>query len=278
MGWLIVVGAALTGCRPADQTNAAGGNMADEPVVNLPAIARPAEPMNREALLMAVARAASARAAGTDDGASQRELDGQPFEFTIRFGCSGPVEELRTAPLGWTHDPAKATLRLRAMPTITTDDPVAARIAGKAVEAIEGFWVPAPWLLQATCPAAAAPPVAPPEPAAASDQESGRQVQPSLRWPKVGIAQFFTSADDRTRRRDSRAYEAVESVEDGAPVGSQGFDLVLSGRLRLTPGNRVIECVAAGSDTPPDCIVSADIDEVRMQRPEDGSVVARWSS
>ena len=253
--------------------------MAAEPVVNLPGIARPAEPMTREALLIAVVSAASARAAGTDDGASQRELDGQPFEFTIRFGCDGPAEDLQQAPLGWSFKPAEATLRLRAMPTIKTDDPVAAKIGGKAVEAIEGFWVPKPWLLQATCPAAAAPTVAPPERPAGSDlQEAGQQIQPSRRWPKVGIAQFFTSTDARTRRRDSRAYEAVESVEDGAPVGLKGFNLVLSGRLRLTPGNRVIECVAAGSDTPPDCIVSADIDDVRMERPEDGSVVARWST
>lgn len=272
-GWLIAVGVVLSGCQLADQTNADGENMA-EPVVNLPAVVLPAEPMDREAILLAVARAASARAVGMDDGAAQRELDGQPFEFTVRFGCEGPAKDLRSAPLGWTYQLDKETLRLRATPTITADDPVAAKIGGEAVEAIEGFWVLRPWLLQATCPAATAPA----EPAVEIAQSADQAVQPSLRWPRVGIAQFFAPTDARTRQRDSRAYEVVKTVERGASVGSQGFNLVLSGRLRPAPRKRVIECVAVDRDTPPDCIVSADIDEVRMEQPKDSTVLARWSS
>lgn len=63
-----------------------------------------------------------------------------------------------------------------------------------------------------------------------------------------------------------------------AVISASGFNLVLSGRLRSAPGNKGIESVAVGRDAPPDCIVSADIDEVRMEQPEDGSVLARWSS
>ena len=273
-GWLIAAGVVLSGCQPADQTNADGENMAEEPVVNLPAVALPSEPMDREALLFAVARAASARAVGMDDRAPQRELDGQPFEFKVRFGCEGPAKDLRSAALGWSYQSDKDTLRLRATPTVGADDPVAAKIGGEAVEAIEGFWVPRPWLLQATCPAYTTPA----EPAVEIAQSADQEAQPPLRWPKVGIAQFFAPTDARTRRRDSRAYEVVKTVEQGASVGSQGFNLVLSGRLRPAPGKRVIECVAVDRDAPPDCIVSADIDEVRMEQPGDGSVLARWSS
>lgn len=274
-GWLFAAGVALTGCQPADTGNADDDNAADQPVVNMPAVT-PVTPMDREALLLAVAKAASARAIGIDDSAAQRELEGQPLEFAIRFGCSGAAKDLRSAPLGWSYQ--QETLRVRAKPTITADDRIAATIGGEAVEAIEGFWVPLPWVLQSNCPANETQPQATAEPTAEDDQTADAGDQPSLRWPKIGVAQFFTRNDARTRRRDRRAYEAVVKVEQGAPVGSQGFNLVLSGRLRPVPGKRVIECVAELSDTPPDCVVSAHIDEVRIEQPEDGSVLARWSS
>jgi hypothetical protein len=274
---LTAASVALVACQPADQGSADNRNAVAEPVVNLPSVARPAASMDREALLLAVGRAASARAAGTEDNAAQRELDGQPFEFTIRFGCDGPAEDLRSDPLGWAFEVDKSILRLRAMPTMTADDPIAARIAGPAVEAIEGFWVPRPWMLHAACPGPVAPALAAAEPRAGSDK-ADQEAEASPSAPKVGIAQFFTATDARTRRRDGRAYESVKTLEDGARVGSQGFSLVLSGRLRAVPGKRVIECVAADGDTPPDCIVSADIDEVRIEQPADGSALARWST
>lgn len=277
-GWLIAIGAMLAGCQPADTSNAAGDNLVEDSVVNLPAAVAPVAPMEREAILLAVAKAASARAAGVDDAALQRQLEGRPFEFSIRFGCSGAAKELRSAALGWSYQPDQETLRLRATPTITADDPLAAMIGGEAVEAIEGFWVPLPWLLEAGCPAVVTESAEPAEPDALGDQAAKGEVGTGVRPPKVGIAQFFTRSDARTRRRDRRAYEAVIAVEPGSPVGSKGFDLVLSGRLRPLPGKRVIECIAATIDLPPDCIVTADIDEVRMERPEDGNVLARWSS
>jgi hypothetical protein len=233
-------------------------------------------PMDREALLLAVAKAASARATGTDDAIEQRELEGQPFEFAIRFGCSGAEKDLRSVPLGWSYQ--ADILRVRATPTITAEDRVAATIGGEAVEAIEGFWVPLPWVHQAKCPAIETQTIASLDPAPERDQPPQQGVQPPVGWPKVGIGQFFTRSDARTRRRDRRAYEAVVTVEPGSPVGSNGFDLVLSGRLRALPGKRVIECVAESGDTPPDCIVSAHIDEVRIEQPEGSSVIARWNS
>lgn len=274
-GWLFAAGVALTGCQPADTGNADDEKAADQPVVNLPAVT-PVTPMDREALLLAVAKAASARAIGMDDSAAQRELEGQPFEFAIRFGCSGAAKDLRSAPLGWSYQ--QETLRVRAKPTITADDRIAATIGGEVVEAIEGFWVPLPWVLQSNCPAIETQPQASVDPTEEDDQTADDGDQASLRWPKVGIAQFFTRNDARTGRRDRRAYEAVVKVEQGSPVRPQGFNLVLSGRLRAVPGEGVIECVVKASDTPPDCIISAHIDEVRIEQPEDGSVLARWSS
>jgi hypothetical protein len=93
----------------------------------------------------------------------------------------------------------------------------------------------------------------------------------------VGIAQFFTAADSRTRRRFNRPFEAVKTFEDGKEPGSLGFNLALSGRLKALSGGRVIACALQVHDRPPDCIASADIDRVRLERPDDGEVLAEWS-
>ena len=293
----LIVGAAaaLLGCQ-ASEPDRAEQNAADDSVLNLPVLPLPAEPMRRAELLAAIQLAASAEAAGADDSAEQRELDGRQFEFRIRFGCAGPSPDLAQALLGWTFDPAKRTLRVRVAPTIAADDPLASRIAGEDVEAVEGFWVPRPWLFQPSCPAEVAartapaqPPVTDGEPDQAKGSEVGRRdagesqsgeegAHAPVRWPKVGIAQFFTKDDPRTRRRDARPYEAVKVLAADQPVGARGYDFVLSGRLRALPGKGVIECVAHGPDRPPDCVVSAQIDRAWIEQPDSKQIIAEWSS
>jgi hypothetical protein len=294
---VVLAAAALLGCQPSEPDGANEQNVVGDPILNLPALPLPAEPMRRAELLAAVRMAASAEASGADDAAEQRELDGRQFELRIRFGCRGPSPELDQAPLGWSFEPAKRTLRVRVAPTISAEDPIASRIAGEDVEAVEGFWIPRPWLLQPSCPAVAAvrtaaetkpaaegaptperPAAKAAQPDAEGDETGEGGTQPPAAGQKIGIAQFFTETDSRTRRRDARAYEAVKVLAADQPTGSQGYDFVLSGRLRSLPGKRVIECVARGSDRPPDCIVSAQIDRVRIEQPESKQIVAEWSS
>lgn len=280
----------LLACRPADDPNGVDTNAIEEPAVNIP-VPLPAPPMNRSDLLEAVRQAASAKSSAGDVSALQRQLDGRQFEFRIRFGCRGPSTDLPGELLGWSFEPAKRTLRVRAMPTISAGDTVASAIAGEDIEAVEGFWIPRPWLIEPVCPA---PPPAPPEPTNIGSVGPGRRAEnvtdsgddesqaeqkvvPSLRWPKIGIAQFFVETDPRTRRRDARAYEAVITLKPDQPVTSQGFNLVLSGRLRALPGKGVIECVAPDPDTPPDCIISARLDRVWIEQPGVRRIVADWS-
>ena len=96
------------------------------------------------------------------------------------------------------------------------------------------------------------------------------------RGPRFGIVQVFTEADARTGRRSDRAYEAVKAVAAEEATADQGFNLVLSGRLRAIPGKPVIQCVARGADTPPDCIATVDFDRVWIERPGTREVVAEW--
>ena len=274
---LLAALALLGACRQPEPQG--GTNDAiEEPVPNLPAVPRPQPAIDRAAILAAVAQAASATAAGADDMAAQAALDGRQFEFRIRFGCKGPSTELRDEWLGWSHDGQSGTLRVRAMPTLSADDEFVTALGGEQFETVEGFWIPRPWLLEAACPATSAVSSAPAVPTAdtASDETAKRVTEPVPSWSRIGIAQFFTETDPRTGRRAMRPYEAVKMLEPAQPVGSQGFNLVLSGRLKALPRRRVIACAAKDADSSPDCVVSAEFDRVWIERPGDREIIAEW--
>jgi len=250
---------------------------------NIPAVPAPEPPLDRAALLAAVAEAASAAAAGQAVPESLRNLDGREFRLRIRFGCSGPSTGSGAEPLAWTYDSSARRLRVRARPTIDQDEPLAGRIGGEQFESVEGFWIPRPWLLQAVCPASAAVVGQSDEPGGGAAPSATNVAaaepaseEPAPAAPRIGIAQFFTSADPRTRRRDSRPYEAAKTLAEGAAIPSQGFDLVLSGRLRAVPGGGVIECRAKGADSPPECIISAQFHRVWIEEPTTGETYAEW--
>lgn len=255
------------------QENASNNQSFDEkPVQRLP-IVEP--PFNRTRLLLTVARAASAHSAGMNDPALQRSLDGKQFEIRIRFGCEGQGP---SGDYGWSVDPDGQTLRLRVIPTLSLDNDVSKIVADEGTEAVEGFWLPRPWLLQPACPSGEDMIETGPQNGVRADAKSNAppaDTTPAVQ--RIGIAQFFSSEDSRTRQRIGRPFEAVTQLEEGEQVGSQGFDLVLSGRLRARRDGRVILCVGPGRDRPPDCIVSAAVDRVRIESPEDKRVMAEWT-
>lgn len=272
----LLIAGATGGCR---QQPAEPGNAAVEPVASPPRIVQANPPLDRSGLLAAVAQAASAAASGAPAPAELRALDGRQFEVRIRFGCSGPSAEDTDDWLAWSYDPASRTVQVRARPTISVKDPLVAGIGGEGFEAAEGFWIPRPWLLQPVCPAAAAVQQAPADESAGSAAKHEREESPPEPTParqRVGIAQYYTDSDPRTGRRDSRPYQADYVLEEGQALGSQGFDLVLSGRLRSLPSRSAIECLPSDLDRPPDCIVSAEFQRVWIEQPETGEVIADW--
>jgi len=287
---LLAATLAVAGCR--QQEAETDTNLAEEPVLNLPAVPRPQPPVDRATLLGVVAQAASAAAAGAQMPESVQSLDGRQFEIRIRFGCRGPATDLGEQWLGWSFDPDSRRIRVRAAPTISKDEPVVARIGDDEFEAVEGFWLPRPWLLQAVCPAGVAvAPAAEAEPTARQDSsarggsragtatseiEQNGESLPAP--PRIGIAQFFTSEDPRTRRRDMRPYQASHTLPEGKALSPQGYNLVLSGRLRELPGRGVIHCVARGPDAAPDCIVSAEFLRVWIEQPDTREVIAEWGA
>ena len=289
MQWFLpaVATAALVaaGCRQAPE-NAAVENEPSEAVTPLPRLPLAESSLDRAALLTAVAKAASATALGKKDEGEERGLDGKPFEIRVRFGCltGGPRRSV-AGPFNVRFDAEDRTLRIRAAPDLTLDDPKIASRAGEAAESVEGFWMYRPWLLAAGCPAA--PPAsataaeAPQPGAEAVENESAADAAaapPALSAWRVGIAQFFSESDSRTRRRDQRAYEATKRLDADETPSPQGYDLVLAGRLRKFPDGRVISCAVVSVDLPPECVVSAEFDRVSIVQPVTGEVLAQWGS
>jgi hypothetical protein len=280
---------AIAGCRAQQSSDIATANDAQpsEPATNLTAAVPAPAGLDRAGLLNAVRSAADASATGVDDAQAQRKLDGRQFEVRVRFGCAGPQESLKTATLGWSFDERTRTLRLKVTPTISADQEEISALAPEGTEAVEGFWIPRPWILGTACPVDAAPKPAPPLEGASAQSERTPAVtapdadqqdrQPAAVRGRIGIAEFFGEDDARTGRRGQRPYESTKVLDKDQMVGRQGFNLVLSGRLRALPGRKVIHCIVAGRDSPPNCVVSAHFDQVWIEHPDGGETIAQWS-
>lgn len=276
----VLATAILVACSPQQPQEAESDNLANEVAQRAPLpIIEP--PFSRSRLLLTAARAASAHAAGADNLEIQRTLNGKQFEVRLRFGCDGPGPG--GGDHGWSLDPDGRTLRLRAVPSLTLEDELVRSVAGDGAEAAEGFWLLRPWLLSATCPVSR-PPSAPTaakegEPASGTEQREDQPVAETLAVAnqRIGIAEFYTAEDARTRRRMNRPFEAVKRLDEGAQARKNGFNLVLAGRLRARGDGRVILCTGEGRDRPPDCIISADIDRVWIEQPENKAVMAEWN-
>lgn len=269
----------IASCRASEEEQASPNIAANETAANLPAIPVADPPLDREALLLAVARAASAAAIGADDRARQRELGGKRFELRIRFGCPGQIDEQEQASRRWTFDEKARVLRFRVQPDFSEDSPTIESIAGSGFEAVEGFWLKQPWVLAAACPRMESQPPGEPgaEQSERSDAKSDATATEMPIW-RVGIAQFFTATDTRARRRDGRAYEATRKLADDEVPSTGGYDLVLSGRLKQLPDGRVIACESQGEQRPPACIISAQFDRVRIEQAPTKRVLAEWGS
>ena len=272
---------ALLSCRPGERDESVN-NAADPVVSREPAKPLIEAPRDRGSLLIAMTRAASAAALGLNDTDAQRSLAGDRFEFRLRFGCPRPAgEQAADGPFSVRFDEAERRLRLSATPTVSADDPPVAAVAGEQVEAVEGFWIDRPWILAAGC---AVEPAAP-EPAepdsAPADKESDNAVEADSEaaapvLPRSAIVQFLTDNDPRTDRRGERPYAATKTLPVGEAPSRQGYDLVISGRLRALADGRVIACTVTSPDLPPTCLVSALFGRVRIEHPGTGEILAEW--
>ena len=252
---LVLVG----GCdreRKAEEANVIAPPAERVEPVEQPAVVKP---LTRRDILLAVAEAQSSYAARTNDGEQQQALDGRPFTFRIRL-CGALNDDFQAS-----FDEEEQTLRVSVRPNLTAESLRVGGLIADGRESVEGFWIPRPWLLQATCPAGASAPAP-----RSDDRERSAAPVPST----IGIAQF--GAEDRAQSilRGDRAYEITRKLDEGAAAGP--VDLVLEGRLRRLPGGKVISCAGDAILQPPTCVVSAEFDKVRLEQPG-GELLAEWS-
>lgn len=233
-----------------------------------PLVPAPLPTLTRNDLVDAVGRAASTYAEGSSDTASSA-LVGRRFTVRIPFGCLGPLptEGAQDGAKGlanWSWGPDRKSMQLRMAPADWIDLPALARVrAAGTWEAVEGFWIPRPWLAAERCPKLRSEP----------SREGTVPASPQT----VGLAQVFEVGGSRLGRLNGRAYEHMIRAAEDAPLASprDAFRMRLEGRVAAFPGGHAIECHAEGPDERPACIVAVVLDRVSYED-DGGSVLSDW--
>lgn len=232
-----------------------------------PTIATPAT-LTRADLLTATSRAAAAYAAGERvEGADP--LVGRRFALRVPFGCNGPqptaAEAAGDGLARWSWGPENKTIQLSLTPGDWLNTALISGVADRSDwEAVEGFWIPRPWLTAGDCSTVRADPL-----------QSGDSA-PSPQT--VGLAAVFTADDSRVGRRNGRAYAfTIRPTGDtplAAPVG--GYRVVLEGRLASFPDGRAIRCRASSPDQRPVCIAAIRLDRVAFTNADSSVLLSEW--
>lgn len=256
----LAIGGYVVGRTTATPPRPAPAAAPELPGPRLPALT---PPIGRSDLLAAIAAAADAYAMGRADTPENAELVGRRFEIRIPFGCYGASPEDSAASLRWNYDPDDKALRISATPEVWTDIPWVRALAGEQVESVEGFWIPRPWSTAESCPT----------------PEARMALPPILPLPQqtVGLAQLFETGGSRVHRRDGKPYQTVERVAPEALQATEGFRLVLSGRVGAMPGGQPIGCHSAGAELQPTCLVAVEFDRVAIENPLSGELLAAWN-
>jgi hypothetical protein len=224
--------------------------------------------LTRAGLLAATSRAASAYAAGERlEGVDP--LIGRPFALRVPFGCNGPqptaAEAAGDGLARWSWGPENRTIQLSLTPGDWLNTAlISSEAGGSDWEAVEGFWIPRPWLTVGDCSAIRADPL----------QSGDGAPSPQT----VGLAAVFRSDDSRVGRRNGRAYTfTIRPTGDTpltAPVG--GYRVILEGRLASFPEGRAIRCRASGPDQRPVCIAAIRLDRVAFTTADSSVLLSEW--
>lgn len=226
----------------------------------------PPPPLTRTELIQNAAATAAAFALGSQPPAGKSPLVGRSFELRIPFGCDGPGHEAAAGLAYLELDPKTSSLKLVARPANWTSLPAAQGLGGtKAIESIEGFWLPRPWMNSQDCPPHRdlALPATPTPPAAQT----------------IGLAQIFEAGGSRVLARGDRPYVAVIKPDrSDAPNLTQSYRLVLEGRLLGFDNGRAVRCWSESDDHRPVCLYAVAFDRVAFEDADTSETVAEWTA
>lgn len=267
-----LLAATLAACeQPAQEVEpATGPEPAPSAAPSLPAVL---PGLSRADLIAAVNRAASDYAAGTmPEGADP--LVGRTFSVTVAFGCGGPQEaaaEPDNSPAlaglpSAIWETERQTIDLQLTPADWTDSSlIAEENEVSPWEAVEGFWLPRPWMRSAGCPLVRG------EPADVARAAGSPQT--------LGLAATFEEGSSRIGRRNGRPYAFTVRLDRDAELvaPTRGYRLVLEGRTVAFPDGRAVRCRAASTENRPVCIVASRLDRVAFETAE-GKLLSEWRS
>lgn len=273
---------AAAACRqPAEQPPVDAPAPAPTPAVTEPAT------LGRAEMVAALALAASAYAAGApaSDGPM---LAGRTFSIRLPFGCFGPADA--GSPQGmalagdglagwrWSGDRRTQTLSLTPLDWTRSALVVPAGIEPDW-ERVDGFWIARPWLAADTCPAPSPAAVAPV--AAQTSGDDAADAAPPTAAPAspftAGLAAIRPEGGSRLGRRDGQAYSFVVRAADGqaAAAPTDGYRLVLQGRVATFPDGHAVRCSASSPNRRPTCIAAVVLDGVAFET-STGERVSEW--
>ncbi len=229
--------------------------------------------LSRADLILAVEQSASDHAAGTMREGSD-PLVGRTFSVTVAFGCGGPREAAaepvpQDAPPGLARavwGAGRETIELQLTPASWSDSVVIAREGeDSAWEAVEGFWLPRPWMRSADCPAVRG--------------EGPDTTAPAGSPQTLGLAAIFEEGGSRIGRRNGRPYAFTIRAERNAQLAppAQGYRLVLEGRTVAFPDGRAVRCRSVSADVRPVCVIASRLDRVAFET-ADGQLLSEWRS
>lgn len=255
--------------------------VADAPV---PEARPPQATLNRADLVAALARAGSDHAGGAS-GAAGPVIAGRTFEVKLPFGCSGPDASTAAASglASWSWSPDRASIRLTLTPADLTRSPLAAP-AGQtpAWDHVDGYWVARPWLAGDACPRSE--PVTPAPAAARSATPATdspvieiRPFAPSPSPQTAGLAVIQSADASRLGRRPGQAYSFIVRGSGDQPVRppTDGYRLVLSGRIGAFPDGRAIRCTSESPDRRPVCLAAVEPDTIAFEDAA-GNRLSEW--
>ena len=247
--------------------------------------------LGRADFLALAAKAADAFAAGTPLPADVAGAAGRRFDLVMPLGCA-PTPAEQPGKTSWSDDAARGRLRITIPPAVWSGADWAPGTEG--IESVEGFWIARPWTNSTACP----PPLPPLIPAAPAAPESEGGAPPAKQPPAspeatsdtpvtpaaqtdetVAVAQFFTASGSSGIRRAGRPYSIVSRIPPDKFDASRGFRLRLTGRIDKVPGGGPVQCVQPrGRNTAPACVIATVLDEVRVENPATGTILATWSA
>lgn len=235
---------------------------AGEKVPPAPSAPAPLGPLDRAALLDAVALAASAQVTGEATDATMPQLKGRRFELILPFGCDGPEPGDRELQKGWRYD-ASTEIFQAAYPSniqISPDEDTATTASEPVARFAKSFWIERDWLREGVCVSHQVP------------ADSDGSTPPKT----LAIAELAIDKAPRADDREGAPYRLSKRLPpQQVPMAQEGLRLVIAGKL-ANNGDNPIQCKSVDPNQRPTCVILADIDRVAITDAGGVQVFGEW--